>query len=149
MRKFAICCLAIAVATMLVPAAQGAMTKCYHLTNFCDGLEATNIHVGGIAGTITVGLWDWLCLANNTGTLISGVPNKFGGQPLYPYSGGTGSGFTAIFTFKPAVAMFDLYGTFDGVTAFAFQTNQPFTTTPGVCNPLSPKHTGLRPAIIR
>jgi hypothetical protein len=135
MKRFAICCVALAVAAMFVPAAQ-AGTKCYHLTNFCDGLEATNIFVGGTAGTITVGLWDWVCLANNTGTLVSGVPNRFGGQPLYPYSGGTGSGFSATFTFKPLTHLFDLYGTVDGMTTFAFQTSQPYTTTPGPCNPL-------------
>jgi len=147
MKTFGICVLVLVVAAMFVPSAQAA-TKCYHLTNFCDGLEATNIHVGGLAGTITFGLWDWQCLANNTGTLVAGVPNKFGGQPLYPYSGGTGAGFAAIFTFKPSVAAFDLYGSFDGFTTFAFQTNQPFTTTPGVCMPLA-KTNGTRPATTR
>src|SRR5205085_7488561 len=120
------------------PSAQAA-TKCYHLTNFCDGLQLTTIHVGGIQANEVVGLWDWLCLGAGTGTLISGSPNKVGTQPLYPYSGGTGYGFNANFTFKPSVAAFDLYATTDGQTTFAFQTNQPFTTTAGPCNPLGPR----------
>jgi len=139
MKKFAICFAALAVAAMFVPAAQAQSCpgKCYHLTNFCDGLEATNVHVGGISGTLTAGLWDWKCLANGTGTLVAGVPNKFGTQPLYPYSGGTGAGFDAQFTFNNALHKFDLYGTFDGCTFSAFQVNQPFTVTKGACNPLA------------
>ena len=136
MRKLAVCCLAIAVVVMFVPAAQ-AGTKCYHLTNFCDGLEANNIIVGGDAGTVTAGLWDWMCLKVGTGSLVSGVPNKFGGTPLYPYSGGVGQGFSAVFAFKPSAHTFDLYATFDGSSVQAFQVNQPYTTTNGACSPLN------------
>jgi len=144
MKMFAICCLVLAVAVMFVPAAQ-AGTKCYHLTNFCDGLQSTTIFVGGDQGTESVGLWDWLCFGNNTGTLQSGGPNKFGTQPLYPYSGGSGQGFQANFTFKPVNHTFDLYATQDGHTTFAFQTAQPYTTTNGNCNPLA-RQTGVRSA---
>lgn len=145
MRKFAICCLAIAVSAMFVPAAQ-AGTKCYHLTNFCDGLETTTFPSN--AGTAVVGLWDWVCLGNNTGTLIGGAPTKFGAQPLYPYNGGTGSGSFALFTLNNSLHLFDLWESFDGFTVFAVQTNQPFTTTKGVCNPLVNTN-GKPPALLR
>ncbi len=135
MKKFAVCCLAVVAAALFVPAAT-AGTTCFHLTNFCDGVQSTTSFVGGVQGTEAVGLWDWVCLANGTGTLDSGGKNKFGTQPLYPYSGGTGSGFNANFTFKTLTHTFDLYGTFDGMTTFAFQTNQPYTTTSGPCSPL-------------
>ena len=142
MKKFAICCVVLAVAVMFVPAAQ-AGTKCYHLTNFCDGLQATQIFVGGLQNQEVVGLWDWLCLANGSGTLMSGGPNKFGTAPTYPYTSGHAYGFSANFTFKGGIVkQFDLYGTFDGSTTFAFQTNQPFTTTAGACNPLGPRNPG-------
>jgi hypothetical protein len=146
MKKFAICA-ALVLAVMLIPSAQAA-TKCYHLTNFCDGLQVTNIHVGGIQANEYVGLWDWLCLGNNTGTLISGGAGpKIGTQPLYPYSGGAGYGFNANFTFKNLTKLFDLYATFDGSTTFAFQTNQPYTTTVGPCNPLGPRQPGMKSAV--
>jgi|SRR5215471_3981371 len=147
MKKFAICCLALATIAIFTPAAN-AGTICYHLTNFCDGLQSTTIHVGGVQGTEEVGLWDWVCLANGTGTLQSGGKGKFGTQPLYPYSGGTPAGFNANFTFKTLTLTFDLYATTDGSTTFAFQTAQPYTTTAGPCNPLHAK-SGLRPATIR
>jgi len=147
MKKFAICCLAAAAVALFVPAAN-AGTTCYHLTNFCDGVQSTTIFVGGVQGVEAVGLWDWVCLGAGTGTLDSGGKNKFGTQPLYPYSGGTPAGFNANFTFKPLTHLFDLYGTFDGSTTFAFQTSQPYTTTSGPCNPLHAK-SGLRPATVR
>ena len=147
MKKFAICCLALAAVALLVPTAS-AGTKCYHLTYFCDGVQATQIKVGGIQAQEVVGLWDWVCLANGTGTLDSGSPNAFGTQPLYPYAGGTGSGFNANFKFKPLTHTFDLYGTFDGQTTFAFQLNSPWTSTTGPCNPLHAK-SGLRPSTVR
>jgi hypothetical protein len=144
MKKFAICCLALVVVSMFVPAAQAA-TKCYHLTNFIDGLEVTTIFVGGIQANEVVGLWDWVGSHDNTGTLVSGGPNKFGTHPTYPFDGG----FQANFTFKGSTHLFDLYGTFDGFNTFAFQTNQPYTTTGGVCSPLAPgSKTGLRPSTI-
>jgi hypothetical protein len=151
MKTFGIFVLLVAVAVMFVPAAQAnpTPTKCYHLTNFCDGLQLTTIHVGGIQGTEVVGLWDWLCLANGSGTLISGSPNKVGTAPTYPYPSGNAYGFSANFTFKPLLALFDLYGTFDGSTTFAFQTNQPFTTTAGPCNPLGHRAPGSKSALGR
>jgi hypothetical protein len=101
--------------------------------------------VGGIQGNEVVGLWDWLCFANGTGTLMTGGPNKFGSQPVYPYIGGSAIyGFAANFTFKPSLAAFDLYGTFDGSTTQAFQTSQPYTVTNGPCNPLGPRNPGSR-----
>src|SRR5258708_4910456 len=144
MKKFAICCAALVVAAMFVPAAQ-AGTKCYHLTNFCDGLQATQIFVGGIQGVEEVGLWDWVCAHNGDGSLQSGGPNKFGKQPLHPFHGGSPSGFNANFKFNPSLLLFDLYATTDGATTFAFQTNQPYTTTSGPCSPLH-ANTGLRSA---
>jgi len=140
MKKFAICVMVLMVAAAFVPNAQAAAPKtyCYVLTNFCDGIQMTQIHVGGIQGTESVGLWDWLCLKAGTGSLMAGGVDKFGTQPLYPYSGGTGSGFSANFTFNK-VKGFDLYGTFDGATANAFQTSQPYTKQAGACNPLAPR----------
>lgn len=138
MKKFAICCMALFVAAMFVPSAQAA-TKCYHLTNFCDQIQATQVAVGGLQKQEVVGLWDWVCLGAG-GTYISGGPNKFGTRPVYPY---TGTSYpyalfaTANFTFVPAAGLFDLSGTFDGATAFAFQASQPFTVTKGAC-PLGP-----------
>jgi len=154
MKKFAICLLALAVAALFVPAAQAAPspTKCYHLTNFCDGVQPTTINVGGIQGKEVALLWDFVCIGAGTGTLGSGGVNAFGSQPIYPFVGGTSFGFAANFKFKPAGHLFDLYGTFDGLTASVFQTNQPWTQTNGPCNPLVVKHgkaNGLRPATVR
>ena len=138
MKKFAICCVALFVAAMLVPSAQAA-TKCYHLTNFCDQIQASQTAVGGVQKQEVSGLWDWLCLGSG-GTLVAGGPNKFGTRPTYPY---VGSAYpyaffaSANFTFVPASGLFDLYGTADGATTFAFQTGQPFTVTKGAC-PLGP-----------
>ena len=148
MKKFAICLAVLVMAAMFVPGAQ-ATTKCYHLTNFCDGLQATQIHVGGIQGNEVVGEWDWLCIGGGAGTLMSGGPNKFGTAPGYPYPSGTQYGFAANFTFKPPVASFDLYGTFDGATTNAFQVGQPFTTTAGACSPLGPRKPGMKSALGR
>jgi hypothetical protein len=142
MRKLAICCLVLAVVSMFAPAAQ-AGTKCYHLTYFCDGLETT------AAPPIVVGLWDWVCLANNTGTLIAGTATKFGSQPIYPYVGGTGSGFDAMFVLHPTTHTFDLIATSDGFTTFAFQLNSPYTTTKGKCNPLDRANSKRPPAVLR
>jgi hypothetical protein len=151
MKKLAICCLVIAAIAVFTPAAAQATTFCYHLTNFCDGLQATNIFVGGIEATEEVGYWDWVCSGSCTGTLQSGGNNAFGTQPLYPFSGGTPAGFNANFKFKPLILMFDLYGTFDGATTFAFQTNQPYTRTKGPCclAGVAPKTNGKRPSTIR
>lgn len=136
MKKFAICCMALFVVAMLVPSAQAA-TKCYHLTNFCDQIQVNIITgLGGAQKTEVVGLWDWQCLGSG-GTLISGSNNKIGTQPTYPYVGGYPFGANANFTFVPASGLFDLYGTFDGSTTFAFQAGQPFTRTNGAC-PLGP-----------
>jgi hypothetical protein len=147
MKKFAICAVAVIVAAMFVPGAQAA-TKCYHLTNFCDGVQATQTHVAGIQVNEVAGLWDWACVFNGSGSLTSGGPNKFGSAPYYPYSAGAPNyGFAANFTFKVSTHLFDLYGTFDGVTATAFQTNQPFTTTNGACSPLGPKAPGQKSAL--
>jgi hypothetical protein len=142
MKKFAICCAVLVFAAMFVPGAQAAQ-KCYHLTNFCDGLQFGNVFVGNVQGTEAVGLWDWRCFANGTGTLVAGPPGKVGTQPLYPYSGGTGGGFSANFAFRASTLTFDLNATFDGFTVTTFQTNQPYTTTKGVCNPLH-ANVGLR-----
>ena len=117
------------VAVVFAPAAQ-AGTRCIHLTNFCDGLETTT------SSGIVVGLWDWVCLDANTGSLISGTATKFGGQPIYPYSGGTGAGFTAEFVLHPVTHTFDLIGSTDGITTFFFQSSQPYTVTKGPCSPL-------------
>lgn len=140
MKKFAICCLAVVVAAMFVPAAQ-AGTKCIHLTNFCDQLELVQTFVGGVQGQEVVGRWDWVCTFANDGTLISGSPNKVATQPLYPFHGGAAFGYNANFTFKTLpgpTRLFDLYGTGDGITNFAFQLSQPWSFTAGHCNPLSP-----------
>ena len=144
MKKFAICCAILVVAAMMVPGAQAA-TKCYHFTNFCDVVQVSQYHVGGIQGNEVVGLWDWLCFGAGDGTEVVGGPNKFGTQPVYPYHGGSAIyGFASNFTFKPLVAAFDLYATFDGMTTVAFQTNQPFTTTAGACSPLGPRTPGSK-----
>jgi len=143
MKKFAICAALVLAVMLAVPSAQAA-TKCYHLTNFCDGLQATQIHVGGIQANEVVGLWDWLCIGAGSGTLMSGSPNKFGTAPTYPYPSGNAYGFNANFTFKHISGLFDLYGTFDGSTTFAFQTNQPYTTTNGPCSPLGPRQAGSK-----
>lgn len=149
MKKFAICCLVLAVVAMFVPTAYAnPKTFCYHLTYFCDGVQATNFGVGPVQGIESVGLWDWVCLGAGTGTLMSGGNNKFGTQPLYPFSGGTPAGFNANFTFNRSLGVFDLYGTFDGMTTFAFQHNSPFTLSAGPCNPLHAK-SGLRPSTVR
>ena len=142
MKQFAICA-ALVMAVMLIPSAQAA-TKCYHLTNFCDGLQATQTFVGGIQNQEVVGLWDFLCIGGGSGTLISGGPNKFGSQATYPYPAGQSYGFAANFTFKNLTHLFDLYATSNGQTTFAFQTNQPFTTTKGPCNPLGPRQFGSK-----
>jgi hypothetical protein len=147
MKKLVICAIAVFAVAMMIPGAQ-ASTKCYHLTNFCDGVQASQTHVGGIQGNEVAGLWDWVCIGGGAGSLASGGPNKFGSVPYYPYSAGTPNyGFAANFTFKANVAAFDLYGTFDGVTATAFQTSQPYTVTNGACSPLGPKAPGQKSAL--
>jgi hypothetical protein len=139
MKKFAICCLVLVASAMMVPSAQ-AGTFCIHFTNFCDGFQVTSSFVGGFEGTEWVGKWDWLCVFNGQGTLMSGGPNKIGTQPAYPYypSFGTVNGFAANFKFGVVnfQKTFDLYGTFDGMNTFAFQTAQPWTKTAGPCSPL-------------
>ena len=143
MKKFAICCLAIAVIALFAPAAFATpVTTCYHLTYFCDGVQAT-----GPSGGEDAALWDWLCLANGTGTLAIGPHKKFGTQPLYPYSGGSGQGFAANFVFK-ITGLFNLPATQDGATIFYFQKNSPYTTTTGACSPLHAK-SNLRPSTVR
>jgi len=138
MKKFAICFVALAVVALLVPSAQAAGRHCYVLTNFCDGIQTQQIHVGGITGQEVVGLWDYVCIKNNDGALFTGAPNKFGTQPTYPFhSGGVPAGFAANFTFKPSTHTFDLYYTLDGMTTGAFQTNQAYTLVNGNCNPLA------------
>lgn len=136
MKKFAICLMMLLVVAGLAQAK--TKESCYVLSSFCDGIQVNQIAVGGAQGQEVVGLWDWLCLLNGTGSLMSGGVNKFGTQPLYPYSGGTGAGFSANFTFNP-IKGFDLYGTFDGSTANAFQVGQGYTKVAGPCNPLRPK----------
>lgn len=150
MKKFAICCAVLVVAALMVPGAQ-AQTKCLHFTNFSDGFQYTQSTVGGIQGHEWVGLWDWFGLGNGSGTLMAGSVNKIGTQPAYPYypSTGTTYGFAANFTFKPSVAAFDLYGTFDGANAFAFQTAQPYTKTAGPCSPLGPRKPGAKSSVGR
>ena len=153
MKKFALCCLAIASVALFVPTAS-AGTTCFHLTYFCDGVQSTTISVGPVQKVEAVGLWDWVCLGNGTGTLDSGGNKKFGTQPLYPYSGGTPAGFNANFTFGVVnlQKVFDLYATTDGVTTFAFQHNSPYTTTSGPCNPLhvqKARQSGLKPSTMR
>jgi hypothetical protein len=146
MKKFAICLAILVMAAMFVPGAQ-AQTKCYHFTNFCDGFQITQSTVGGNQGKEWVGQWDWLCLANGTGSFMAGSVNKIGTMPNYPMGGfGATYGFAANFTFKGAFG-FDLYGTFDGATTFAFQTSQPFTKTNGACSPLGPKAPGAKSAL--
>jgi hypothetical protein len=138
MKKFAICCLALVAVAVMAPSAQAA-TKCIHFTNFCDGFQVNQTFVGGIQVNEWSGLWDWLCVFNNSGTLQAGSVNKIGTQPAYPYypNIGTTNGFAANFSFKPLTHLFDLYGTFDGVNTFAFQTSQPWTKTNGACSPLA------------
>lgn len=144
MKKFAICCLALAAVAMFVPAANAVpITTCYHLTYFCDGVQTTKI------GPVVVGLWDWVCLGTGTGTLTGGSLNKFGTQPLYPYAGGTAFGADAVFYFHPATGLFNLTGTVDGMTFFYFQHNSPYTTTPGPCSPLGPRNPGARSVLGR
>ncbi|MBI3474695.1 MAG: hypothetical protein HY010_03110 [Acidobacteria bacterium] len=147
MKKFAICLAVLAVAALMVPGAQAAGPKCYHFTNFCDVIQATQVHVGGIQGNEVVGLWDAFCIGAGSGTLISGGPGKVGTQIVYPYVGGFAYGIQANFTFKNSTHLFDLYGTFDGLTTGAFQTNQPFTTTNGACNPLGHQAPGKKSSI--
>jgi hypothetical protein len=141
MKKFAICCLALVAVAMLVPTAQakpGPVTTCIVLTNFCDGIQIVTSKVGGIQAKEVVGLWDYVCAKNGTGSLMAGSVGKFGTHPTYPFDGG----FSANFTLKAPALLFDLYGTFDGLTAFAFQTNQPYTPVAGPCSPLAPRNPG-------
>ena len=136
MKKFAICVLAVLVVAMFVPGAQAA-TKCYTFPNFCDHIQTEQ------TGPEVVGLWDWQCANQGTGVLASGTTNKIGTRPVYyPYNGNTAAGFAANFTFKPGSGLFDLRGTFDGVTVSTFQHNKPFSVAFGSCNPLGPRNPG-------
>jgi hypothetical protein len=147
MKKFAICCLVLVASTMMVPSAQ-AGTFCIHFTNFCDGFQVTQSFVGGLQVQEWVGLWDYVCAGNNTGSLMSGSVNKIGTHPTYPFDGG----FAANFSFKTVVGVgkeFDLYATFDGQTTFAFQTSQPWTKTAGPCNPLHAQQARPRLTVVQ
>jgi hypothetical protein len=147
MKKLVICAIAVFAVAMMIPGAQ-ASTKCYHLTNFCDGVQATYTTVGGIQHVEESGQWDWVCAGAGVGSFTAGGTNKFGSAPYYPMtSGGTFYGFAANFTFKPSALAFDLYGTFDGATPTAFQTSQPYTVTNGACSPLGPKAPGQKSAL--
>jgi hypothetical protein len=152
MKKFAICCLALVAVATFVPSAQAA-TKCIHLTNFCDQIQYNQIgQLGGAQKTEWVGLWDWVCTFANDGTLISGSVKKIATHPVYPYHATYPYAFFANANFTFATInlqkVFDLYGTFDGATTFAFQTLQPYSVTNGPCNPLKPTN-ALRPALTR
>ena len=133
MKKFAICLLAIAALTVFVPSTFAkSATTCYHLTYFCDGVQATK------NGAEDAFLWDWICLGAGTGQIGIGPHKKFGTYPLYPFNSGTPGGFAANFVF--GAGTFSLPATFDGVTISNFQTNSPYTTTSGACNPLGPRN---------
>jgi hypothetical protein len=147
MKKFAICCLALALAALFVPAAQAApsATKCIHFTNFCDGFQRTQSHVGGVQVNEWVGLWDYVCAGNGTGSIMSGSVNKIGTHPTYPFDGG----FAANFSFAPGTHLFDLYATFDGINVTVFQTAQPWTQTNGPCNPLNAQKNLPRSTVVQ
>jgi hypothetical protein len=137
MKKFALCCLAVALVALFVPVANAApVTTCYHLTYFCDGVQTTKN-----AGVV-VGLWDFICQGAGAGSLMAGTANSFGTQPIYPFVGGVPAGFDAQFYLRPAKLLFNLAATTDGVTFFYFQKNSPYTPTPGPCNPLGPRNPG-------
>jgi hypothetical protein len=134
MKKFTVCCLALALAFMFVPQSQAA-TYCIHLTNFCDTLNLTTLQVGGDQKTLIYGAWDWECVGDYTGSSIIGGPpggtNTVATRPVYegtPYA----FAYSAAFTLKINGHTTDLYGT-NATSAFAFQTAQPFTVNTGSC----------------
>lgn len=142
MKKFAICAFVLVVAAMCVQAAQAQ--ACITLTNFCDHIQYYAYSTKGIAGLQSVGQWDYVCLNQGTGTLISGNYSKLGPitmatQPTTadaPGGGGSPAGFQATWTFNQKKALFDLADTTDGVNIGFFQRAKGYTQTPGACNPL-------------
>jgi len=133
MKKFTVCCLALALAFMFVPQSQAA-TYCIHLTNFCDTLNLTTLNVGGVQGTLVYGAWDWECVGDYTGSSIIGKTGSIVTVATRPVYEGTPYAFaySADFTLKVAGKTLDLYGT-NATSAFAFQTAQPFTFNSGSC----------------
>lgn len=132
MKKFALGCLVLALAVMIVPQSFAAQ-KCIHFTNFCDSISLNTATVGGVMGTAGYGGWDWLCTGNWTDASVLGnaTNNARIGTRAYSAVYAYLSPYTFQFTFNLANG-FDLYGT-NGSSLFAFQTNQPFTLSGGAC----------------
>lgn len=151
MKKFAICCLVLAVAVMFVPAAQAAPApKCITLSAFCDQLQHKSFLVGGQTGKLTLGLWDWTCDPGALATPISGkAAGAFGKTILatQPVAGGFPFGIQTHFSLNNATGLFDLYGSFDDSTFFAFQLSMGFTQAPGAC-PLFPGLVKNKPPVL-
>ena len=132
MKKFALCCLVLALAVMMVPQSFGA-TKCIHFSNFCDSISLQTATVGGIQGTAGYGGWDWLCTGNWSDASVIGTATNNARIGTRPYSAVYAylAAYSFQFTFNLSQG-FDLYGT-NGSSLLAFQTNQPFTLTNGAC----------------
>jgi len=134
MKKFALCCLVLALAVMVVPQSQAA-SYCISLTNFCDTINLTSANVGGIQGVELYGAWDWECLGDYSSASIAGTPPSgktyLATRPVYsgtPYA----FAYTAMFSLKKSGGAFDLYGN-TAASLFAFQLDQPWSFSNGAC----------------
>ena len=134
MKKFALCCLVLALAVMVVPQSQAA-TYCITLTSFCDQIQLTSQSVGGVQKTILYGAWDWECTGDLTDASIAGDPpgatTYLGTRPIYV---GTDYAFayTAEWSLKKSGFLFDLYGV-TASSAIPFQLGQGWVLNNGAC----------------
>jgi len=134
MKKFALCCLVLALAVMVVPQSQAA-SYCVSLTNFCDTINLTSANVGGVQGIELYGAWDWECLGDYSTASIAGTApaakTYLATRPVYsgtPYA----FAYTAMFSLKASGKVFDLYGN-TATSLFAFQLGQGYNYTSGAC----------------
>lgn len=137
MKKLAIYCLVLAMAVVFVPASQAAQ-YCLSFTNFCDSVQIDFANVGGITGNLSWGDWDWECGFGTTSTIGQlALPKLTEATRAVDAGSGYPSAYSTLFVFKgnKQGGNFDLSFTCGldcGFTGF-FQTNQPYTVTPGTC----------------
>ena len=134
MKKFALCCLVLALAVMVVPQSQAA-TYCVSLSSFCDTFNLTSANVGGIQGVLLYGAWDWECLGDYSSASIVGTPpagkTYLATRPVYS---GTDYAFayTAMWSLKAAGSVADLYGA-TATSEFPFQLSTGWSYSSGAC----------------
>lgn len=140
MKKFAICCLVLAVAAVFVPTSQAQQDYCLTFTNFSDQVHMEFTDAGGITGNLAWGDWDWEGPGTTPTSLIGTLRLPRLNLASRPYDPGTGYVFaySTGFVFKGngQGGNFDLAascGIDCGSGGFFFQLDQPYTVAKGSC----------------